>query len=209
MPATSSPATSQAFKARAVIIAQLKRRGFDVTDYENCSVAEVHAMLQARQMDMLLSHPDGGKIWIKYAAGKALRPNELYDWIEDLYHLEQALKPDDELYVVARDPPNESIRKLLRDIWAKDGMFITVVGIAHLQFDVMAHNLVPNHERMKKDQSEQVARQYSIDQPDQVPDISRFSAVSAAIGLRPGEWCKITRPSPTAVSSDFYRICSR
>jgi len=41
-----------------------------------------------------------------------------------------------------------------------------------------------------------------------MPDISRFSPVSQVLGLRPGDMCRIDRPSKTAISAPFYRICS-
>lgn len=39
------------------------------------------------------------------------------------------------------------------------------------------------------------------------PEISRFDPVAKTIGLRPGKLCKITRSSPTAVESNYYRLC--
>jgi len=41
-----------------------------------------------------------------------------------------------------------------------------------------------------------------------LPDISRFGPVAQAICIRPGEICKIQRSSRSAITSDFYRICS-
>ena len=42
-----------------------------------------------------------------------------------------------------------------------------------------------------------------------MPQISRYDPVAQAIGLRPGQICKITRPSKTAITSNYYRICSQ
>ena len=41
----------------------------------------------------------------------------------------------------------------------------------------------------------------------QFPDISRFDPVAQAIGIRPGQVCEIIRPSKTAISAPYYRIC--
>ncbi len=41
----------------------------------------------------------------------------------------------------------------------------------------------------------------------QFPDISRFDPAAQAIGIRPGEVCEIIRPSKTAISAPYYRIC--
>ncbi|MCK5558294.1 MAG: DNA-directed RNA polymerase subunit H, partial [Candidatus Hydrogenedentes bacterium] len=38
-------------------------------------------------------------------------------------------------------------------------------------------------------------------------DISRFDPVAQAIGLRPGQLCRVMRPSRTAIVAPFYRFC--
>lgn len=205
----TSPAVVQAFKARATLLELLRARGYDTTPYDGSSMSEIHAMLQARQMDMLLTNPaTNRKTYVKFNMGKALRAPNLYDWVEDLYHLEGTLGPDDDLIVVAKDNPNDSIQKVLRELWSRDKIFITVIGEEHLQFNIMKHVLVPPHRVLSDEESRKVADRYKITTPTQVPDISRFSPVAAAIGLRPGEWCEIQRKSRTAIKSLFYRICS-
>ena len=39
------------------------------------------------------------------------------------------------------------------------------------------------------------------------PELSRFDPVAQAIGIRPGQVCKITRASKTAIEAPYYRIC--
>ena len=51
-------------------------------------------------------------------------------------------------------------------------------------------------------------KKYNIIHDKQFPDISRFSPVAMAIGIRPGQLCEIIRPSKTAINTIFYRICS-
>ena len=54
-------------------------------------------MYQNKQLDILLSKPleETGKekkVYIKYNLSKTLRPNNIYDIIEDLYNIEKMLK---------------------------------------------------------------------------------------------------------------------
>ena len=49
-----------------------------------------------------------------------------------------------------------------------------------------------------------VKNKYHIKNDKQIPDISRFSPVALALGIRPGQMCKIIRPSRTAINSNFY-----
>ena len=49
----------------------------------------------------------------------------------------------------------------------------------------------------------------NIKNNDQFPKISRYDPVAQAIGIKPGEICKIIRSSKTAITTDYYRLCSQ
>ena len=68
---------------------------------------------------------------------------------------------------------------------------------------------MPHHEILTEDDVKEIKLEYNITDNAQIPEISRFDPVAQAIGMRPGQICKITRPSKTAISSEFYRICSQ
>ena len=72
----------------------------------------------------------------------------------------------------------------------------------------MEHVLVPKHEVLNPIQEAEFRKRYNVNNDRELPDISRFSSVAMAIGIRPGQICKITRPSKTSISTNFYRICS-
>lgn len=198
----------QIFKSRINILDIMETRGFDIKNYSGSSINEVHSMFQANQMDMLLSDSTNKKAYIKYHLAKTLRPNNIYDYIDDLFNLDEVLTKKDDLIIIVNDEPNESLMKTLNNIWQQDGIFVIVFNIKRLQFNILNHSLVPKHTVLTTDQSNEVRKRYNITNNTQIPDISRFSPVSQAIGLRPGEMCKIVRPSRTAISADFYRICS-
>jgi DNA-directed RNA polymerase subunit H (RpoH/RPB5) len=58
-----------------------------------------------------------------------------------------------------------------------------------------------------KDRIDEIKKKYHIDEDEQFPTISRFDPVAQAIGLRPGELCEIVRPSKTAITTLYYRMC--
>lgn len=198
------------YKSRRVVLAQLRQRGFDTANYEGSSVAEVNLMQQTKQLDMLVTKGGGSaeKVYVKYHIGKSLRAQTLYDYIEDLFELEQMLGKDDELIVIVRDEPNDSIRQTLRNIWATDRVFVTVLQIGRTLFNVLEHKLVPPHTVLSEEAKAALFEKYGIRDESGIPDISRFSPPAMAIGLRPGQVCSIVRPSRTAVTALFYRICS-
>lgn len=196
-------------KSRYNLLSILKTRGYDVSNYEEQSVSQVHIMFQNNQLDMLVKNPTSNRIaYIKYHLGKTLRGNNIMDFIDDLFTLDNVLKKTDELIVVGREIANDSMEKSLRQIWSQHQYLITVFGLPSLQFNILNHTLVPPHRILNEKEVEEIKLKYSIMNDTQLPDISRFSPVAQAIGIRPGEICEIQRPSKTAVFAPFYRICS-
>jgi DNA-directed RNA polymerase subunit H (RpoH/RPB5) len=201
---------SQIYKSRNNILDILKQRGFIVDNYEGSSITEVHTMLQEEQLDMLVKNEEKDrKVYVKYHLAKTIRPTNIYEYIEDLFNIDEVLGKKDELIIITKEPANDTMVKVLQQIWNEDKTFITIFGLKHLQFNILKHTLVPPHRVMDEDETEEVYQKYNITDKSQLPDISRFSPVAMAIGIRPGELCEIIRPSKTAVISKFYRICSQ
>jgi DNA-directed RNA polymerase subunit H (RpoH/RPB5) len=203
------------YKSRKNILEHLKYQGYNVDDYDDFSINEVYTMYQNKQLDMFVERKENEtlsikkkKAYIKYHLAKTLRPNNIIEYIEDLFNLEQALTKDDDLIIVVREEPNETTIKTLKQLWASDKYFVVVWNIKHLQFNVLQHQLVPKHTVLSAEQTKQICEKFNIMNNSQFPDITRFSSVAMAIGIRPGEICEILRPSKTAIYSKFYRICS-
>ena len=187
----------QITKSRNNVLDQLEKRGYDVDNYKGASIAQVHVMFQNSQLDMLVENPNTGrKAYVKYHLGKSRSSADI------------VLTKQDDLIIIAKDPANDSMEKHLRELWAKMKYLITVVGLKQLQFNVLEHSLVPPHRVLTSEEAAEIKKKYNIVDDSQLPDISRFSPVSLALGIRPGEICEILRPSKTAITAPFYRICS-
>ena len=197
----------QIFKSRNIILDLLHTQGYDISKYEDPSITEVHTMFQAKQMDMLLEKSNK-KAYVKYHLAKTLRTVNIYEYIDDLFNLEQILEKKDDLIIIIKDEPNEPLIKELKNILEKDGIFITVFNIERLQFNILDNEMVPPHRILSTQDANEIRKKYNITNDSQFPDISRFSPVAMAIAMRPGELCEITRSSKTAINSKFYRICS-
>lgn len=201
---------NQIAKSRNNILNIFKSRGYDVSNYENQSVSQVHIMFQNDQLDMLVKNPSTDKkAYIKYHLGKTLRPNNLLDYVDDLFMIDNVLTIADDLIVIGRDIANDTLEKSMRQLWIQNNYLVNVFGLKTLQFNILEHSQVPPHRVLSQSESNDVRKKYNIMNDTQLPDISRFSLVAQAIGIRPGEICEIIRPSKTAVSSLFYRICSQ
>lgn len=197
------------FKSRNNLLDLLKEQGYNTSDYDSFSINEVNTMYQSKQMDMIVSNETTGKkTYIKYHISKNLRHTNIYEYIDDLYNLEEILTKKDDLIIIIKDEPNEPLIKILKNIWEQDEIFIIVFNIDRLQFNILEHNLVPKHRPLTEIEAIEIKNKYNIISNDQIPDISRFSPVAQAIGLRPNQICEIIRPSKTSIFSKFYRICS-
>ena len=196
------------YNSRKTVIDLLEAQKYDVSQYKDFGINDVNTLIQTKQMDMLLKKTSMDKsVYVKYHLAKSLRPVNIFEYIEDLFTLEEVLQKKDDLIVIMKDEPNDTIRKTLTDIWEKEGIYITVINIKRLQYNILNHQLVPEHIVLSSEEATEVKKKYNIIDDSQIPDISRFSPVSQVIGIRPGELCRIYRPSKTAIKAEFYRIC--
>jgi len=209
-----SSLTSAVYKSRSIILEQMQSQGYDVGDYSGFSVNEVNTMKTNNQLDMILEKLDEdpttktkGKIYIRYYLAKALRPANLQEMIDDLFNIEEVLKRTDTLLIVVKDEVNETLINTLKHIWEQDKIFIIIQSLKRLQFNLLNHVLVPPHRILSIPETIQIRSRYNIMSDGQFPDISRFDPVAQAIGIRPGQVCEIIRPSKTAISAPYYRIC--
>ena len=205
---TQSGQIIETYNSRKTMIDLLEAQKYDVSQYKDFGINEVNTLFETKQMDMLLRKTsEDKKVYVKYHLAKSLRPVNLYEYIEDLFTLEEVLTKKDDLIVIMKDEPNDTIRKTLMNIWEQDGVFVIVINIKRLQYNIMKHQLVPPHTVLTKEEAAEVKRKYNILDDSQLPDLSRFSPVSQVIGIRPGDICKINRPSKTAIKAEFYRVC--
>jgi DNA-directed RNA polymerase subunit H (RpoH/RPB5) len=211
----TSSLISSVFKSRKTLLDLMRSQGYNVSEYDNFSVNEVNAMFQNKQLDMLLEKSDKTinpnaskrKVYMRYYLAKTLRPQNIQEMIDDLFNLEEILTKEDTLVIIIKEEMNETITNLLKHIWEKDGILIVIMSLKRLQFNILQHTLVPQHRVLNENEVIQVKQRYNILDDTQFPDISRFDPVAQAIGIRPGQVCEIIRPSKTAITGYYYRIC--
>ena len=225
----NSSLISQVYKSRSVILDLMEKQGYDISEYKGFSVNEVNTMKTNNQLDMILEKKDikegaknlsekdvldntsennNKKIYIKYYLAKSLRPNNLQEMIDDLFIVEEVLTKNDTLFVVVKDEINDTMTNIVKHIWESEKIFIVLQPLKRMQFNILEHVLVPYHRVLSEEEKIKIKKRYNIINDYQFPDISRFDPVAQAIGIRPGELCEIIRPSKTAISAPYYRICS-
>ena len=206
-----SGTTQIIYNSRKTLLEYLSGQGYNTNDYDEFSINEVLAMISNNQLDMLISEDtdkeEKTNVYIKYHLKKSLRPQYIDEFVEDLYNLDNILQKNDTLIVVSKDDPNDSLKKYLKQLYADDNIFVVVLSLRRLQFNVLNHELVPKHRILNSTEQSEFVKKYNITDSAQVPEISRFDPVALCIGLKPGSIVHITRPSKTAIKGDYYRYC--
>jgi len=195
------------YKSRNILLDILKRRGFEVDDYINFSINEVSKMCSNKQLDMLLEKKDGKKVYVKYWITRKLGLAHIHEITDDLFNLETILTYDDDLIIITKDKPNDTLRKIMENLFMTDKIYFTIFGIKNLLYNILEHKMVPNHRIMKEDEIKPFLKKFNITNNDQLPEISRLDPVAMLIGLRPDQIVEITRPSKIAISAKYYRLC--
>ena len=220
----TSSLISQIYKSRSVILELMKKQNYDIQGYQGFSVNEVNTMKTNNQLDMILEKINPGTnplnegketesdvanetIYIKYYLAKSLRPSNLQEIIDDLFTVEEVLTKKDTLLVVVRDEVNETLINTVKHIWESENIFVILLPLQRVQFNILNHVLVPEHRVLNEAEKIEIIKKYNIMRDEEFPELSRFDPVAQAIGIRPGQVCEIIRPSKTAISAPYYRIC--
>jgi DNA-directed RNA polymerase subunit H (RpoH/RPB5) len=224
----TSSLISMIYKSRTVLLDLMKKQQYNVSEYEGFSVNEINTMKTNNQLDLILEKIDykqtnkvlvtgenydddtnisRKKIYIKYYLTKSLRPNNLQEMIDDLFIVEEVLTKEDTLLVVVKDEVNETLINNVKHIWESEKIFIILQPLQRLQFNILEHVYVPSHTILSEDEKINIKNKYNIMNDYEFPELSRFDPVAQAIGIRPGQVCKIIRASKTAIEAPYYRIC--
>ena len=200
---------AQVFTSRKTILEIFGDQNYNIDTYKNCGINEINIMMMKKQLDMVVEdYEKKKKIYIRYELEKTLRPLQLEGIVNELFRDEsKVLEKSDTLFIIALTDANDTLRSELENIWQKEHIYIVVISIARLQFNIFKNILVPRHEIIsEKTDIDAIMNKYNINM-DEFPLISRFDAVAQLLCLRPGTLCKSLRPSPTAIQVPFYRYC--
>ena len=205
---TTSQTISKLFKSRKIMLELAKSRGFNTEDYENFSINDVGAMYNNKQLDMLLENPETEKkIYYKYHIITKIRPPHISDYIEDLFNIEEILGKEDDLIIVSKDNPNDSILNILNMTFKNEGYFVNIYNYDNFRFNILKNVLQPKFRVLNETEKNEIKTKYNITSDSNFPEISRFDPVALVIGIRPGEVTEIIRKSPTSLEAKYWRIC--
>ena len=203
----------QLYVSRNNLIFYLKNAGFDCSTFENSSIEDVENMKRYEQLDFKVSNLENGEsCYVLYKLDEGfkqnlIKRNNIEQYIQEVYEDLKLIENTDTLIIVTNDYTQESVNKILKNIWEKESKYIVLFSLSNLQINVLVHSFVPKHIRLTQEQKEEVFQRYNIKNNSQLPEIGRFDPAAKAILLRPGEVCEITRYDKISYMNKFYRIC--
>ena len=204
----SSDSISKIYKSRGIILKQLEERGFDTSDYNNFTINEISIMNKNDTLDMLLkNNSTNQKIYVKYHLSTKIRDTVVYEYIDELFTIENILTLKDDLIIISKENPNDTQIKLMETLYATDKIYFNIFNYNNYLYNILDHTLVPKHRILSKEEKNDIENKYYISKKSEFPEISRFDPVALVIGLRPNQLCEITRPSDSAINSKYYRLC--
>jgi DNA-directed RNA polymerase subunit H (RpoH/RPB5) len=203
----------QVYISRNILIEYLKNMGYDCKAYENFSIEDVESMKKYNQLDFKVNNVSTNEnCYILYKLDESFKQNvvkrnNIEQHIHEVYEEKILIENKDTLVIVTTEYTNESIHKVLKNIWENQKKFIVILTLANLQINLLKHTFVPKHTKMTDEEKSELYKKYNISNDLQLPQISRFDAAAKSIFLRPGQVCKITRYDKISLMNDYYRIC--
>ena len=203
------------YKSFINIVKLLQHQGFNIESQKDISLIELQNRIETNTINFKLEDESGNACYVIYHISKQLRPSHIQEYTEDIYQFREVIKNTDQLIIITKDNFNysntsglsDTIENTINELYSDFKFYINIFPISILQFSILDHRLVPKHIKLTNEESLLFKEKYKILDESNIPSISKFDPVAKAIGLRPGEICKIIRPSKTVIESIYYRIC--
>jgi len=196
---------TQVYSARNHLLAILDETGYDVSEYAHCGIQQVGAMMDTNQLDLLLNHKSGKKIFVKFHLDTKLN---LATETSAFYESDPPiLTKEDTLMIIVKADPNDTLVSAMDTLWNDSHIYVSVVNIRRLQFNILKHVQVPKHEILAPEEHEELFNMYNLKSIADLPAISRYDPVAVVLCMRPGMICRIHRKSKTSVLTTYYRAC--
>lgn len=200
------------YNARKVLLQQLERQGYITTSYSNFGINEITILYQQSGLDMIIEkardseEEEPQRTYVRYFTGKLFRPGNIRELVDDLL-LNNVITKKDTIIFITQDDSNDTIKDFVKQLWEEEKLFIILLNLKRLQFNILEHTLVPKHTIIDSEEIGNMLIKYKLKNVSLLPEISRFDPVALSIGMKPGDICKILRPSKTSVTSVYFRIC--
>jgi DNA-directed RNA polymerase I, II, and III subunit RPABC1 len=199
---------STIFTSRQNLLDILSEIGYDTEEYKGFKINHVATLIKNNQLNLLLrKKEDDKKLYVKYYIDGSRLTSQSVHKLKDEFFNDEILTKDDTLMIISKDDPNDNIKDTLDELWNIYGIYISIIWIKSLQFNILKHQSVPPHIILTEEEVSVFKQKYNIQSNSELPSISRYDAVGSILCMRPNQICKIIRKSRTSLESEYYRIC--
>uniref|UniRef100_A0A6C0L1X7 RNA polymerase subunit H/Rpb5 C-terminal domain-containing protein n=1 Tax=viral metagenome TaxID=1070528 RepID=A0A6C0L1X7_9ZZZZ len=202
-------------ESRPILIKMLEKRGFDVSKLKTFSPNTRIDNLDSMSIKTCGVKDNNQIVQVHYEiVSSRTNHKKLTKIIEDIVNKlnETDRKKDLTLIFIVRDCMTPSVKEAVRNLQNKYNIFIQIFPIRSLTYDVTKHSVVPEHIRIPINNFEDFGVSDFLDSLH-IPSLEKLPIIldndpqAMFIGLRPGELCKIVRPSLSAGVHIAYRYC--
>jgi DNA-directed RNA polymerase subunit H (RpoH/RPB5) len=207
-------------RSRHTILDILEDRGYNVDAYRNISPDQILNLAEGhhRALDIIVPKKVDGKA----PCERAVVIYQLQDRIRlrlptftrDLYAIpvdgaeESVITKADDVIVILNEPYNEVFDKVALQMWQNQKARMTFFHIKQIVVNLSKHEMVPPHRKLSVDEARDLMASLHVNQKSQFPLIKHHDIQARILGLVPGDFVEILRPSPTAGIVKFRRICA-
>ncbi len=198
--------------SRTTILEMLQLRGYDISSISNNLL--ITNETDQDKLAIKVKNEDANEITHVYYNISNTRTNhkKLSSKVESIMKAinEENKKRNTEINIIfiVLDVITPSVREAIKILNKKYNIYMQVFPIKQLMFNVTKHRIVPEHIRIKKLANvKDFLQSLHIDTLDKLPKILSSDPVAMFIGLRPGELCRVIRPSQSAGIHNVYRYC--
>jgi DNA-directed RNA polymerase subunit H (RpoH/RPB5) len=209
------------YKARKTILLYLKRAGFHTIEYDHVTPGEMDILCALNEITIQVKHTTEDAVVLVVfqtdttAFTKTSLQKIVGTYFEPQSNQPTVLRPEkDRLVLVSMHAISESVASAVAHYYddRHPGVrfHVTVFSLPQLQFDIFSiTNLVPPTYLLDDEQERQtVLDQFHVSSLDQLPTIARDDPVAKSMFLKVGQMIKIVRPSLSAGTTLYYRICN-
>jgi DNA-directed RNA polymerase I, II, and III subunit RPABC1 len=202
---------SNIFTSRQNLLDILTELGYNTQEYKGYKINHVATLIKNNQLNLLLhktNTDDERKLYVKYYIDGSRLTSQAVHKLKDEFFNEDLLNKADTLMIISKDDPNDNIKDTLDELWNIYGIYITIIWINRLQFNILKHQSVPPHIILTDEEVIAFKTKFNIQSNAELPSINRYDAVASILCMRPTQICKIIRKSRTSLESEYYRICN-
>lgn len=201
-------------KSRDTLLDMLELRGFNVEPFKHFSTEEVNVMYKnstkaSKEMNPIdfVATGDENEVHVKYLFNSKPRVANLISLVESM--VDEIIEDGDTLIILIKDPVSndQSLEIFFEELYQSRKIFVQYFWIDMLMFNISQHKKVPKHEVLSEKQKEEFIKSLDIKSESQLPYINKTDPVAKFMGMKTGQICKITRPSETAGTTNYYRLC--